>query len=97
MLTRKGYTLVPNFLLNQAHLSAAAKLCYVMLLKYAWEKDYCFPGQKTLAEDMGVSERTAHAGIKELEKVQLITIKRRGQGKSNLYTLHLRVRTAVDK
>jgi hypothetical protein len=24
-----------------------------MLLKYAWEKDYCFPGQETLTKDMG--------------------------------------------
>ena len=95
ILTQKGYTLVPNFLLNSSTLSAGAKLTYVMLLKYAWEKDFCFPGQKTLAVDMGVSERYAHGCIKELEQARLISVQRRGQGRSNLYTLHLRVR--VDK
>lgn len=91
LISRKGYTLVPNFLLNSAAISAGAKLVYVMLLKYAWEKDNCFPGQKQLAEDLGNSERYVHGCIKELETARLISVKRRGQGRSNLYTLHLRV------
>lgn len=28
-----------------------------MLLKYAWQDDFCFPGQERLAEDMGVTDR----------------------------------------
>lgn len=91
LLTKRGYTLVPNFLLNDSRLSSSAKLVYVMLLKYAWEKDYCFPGQKTLASDIGKSERHVHSAIKELEARGLLSVKRRGQGKSNIYTLHLRV------
>lgn len=91
IITKRGYTLVPNFILNTKSLSAGAKLTYVMLLKYAWEKDFCFPGQVTLAKDMGVSERHARDRIKELEKAKLISVTRRGQGRSNLYTLHLRV------
>jgi len=91
IITKRGYTLVPNFLLNNSKISSGAKLVYVMLLKYAWEKDCCFPGQLRLAEDMGVSERYVHGCIKELRKAGLISIKRRGLGKSNLYTLHLRV------
>ena len=91
VITKRGYTLVPNFLLNNSKISSGAKLIYVMLLKYAWEKDFCFPGQVTLAKDMGVSERYAHGCIQELRKAGLISIKHRGQGKSNLYTLHLRV------
>lgn len=92
ILTKRGYTVVPNFLLNSSTVSAGAKLTYVMLLKYAWEKDFCFPGQVKLAEDMGVSERYAHGCIKELEKARLISVTRRGQGRSNVYKLHLRVR-----
>ena len=91
VLTKNGFTLVPNMMLNSAKLSAGAKLTYVMLLKYAWENNRCFPGQKTLARDMGVSERHAHSSIKELEKIKYISVQRRGQGKSNIYTLHLRV------
>jgi biotin operon repressor len=91
LLTKRGYTLVPNFLLNDSKLSSSAKLVYVMLLKYAWEKDYCFPGQATLAKDIGKSERHVHSAIKELEANRLLSVTRRGQGKSNIYVLHLRV------
>jgi hypothetical protein len=91
VITKRGYTLVPNFLLNDTKLSSGAKLTYVMLLKYAWEKDFCFPGQVRLAKDMGVSERHARDCIKELEKAHLISLKHRGQGSTNVYTLHLRV------
>lgn len=91
IITRRGYTAVPNFLLDNSKISSGAKLVYVMLLKYAYEKDSCFPGQVRLAKDMGVSERYAHGCLKELERERFISIKRRGQGKSNLYYLHLRV------
>lgn len=98
LLTKKGYTQVPNFLLNDPRLSSTAKLVYVMLLKYAWHHDQCFPGQKTLAKDIGKGERHTHSAVKELEKNGLISIKRRGLGKSNIYTLHLRVaKRTVDK
>lgn len=91
LLTQKGYTQVPNFLLNDPRLSSSAKLVYVMMLKYAWHHDHCFPGQKTLAKDIGKSERHTHAAVKELEQNGLISIKRQGLGKVNVYTLHLRV------
>lgn len=91
IITRRGYTLVPNFLLKNSKISSGAKLTYVMLLTYAWEKDCCFPGQVTLAKDMGVSERHARDCLKELERSKLISVKHRGQGRSNVYTLHLRV------
>lgn len=91
LLTKKGYTLVPNFLLDDSKLSSSAKLVYVMLLKYAWEKDYCFPGQVTLAKDIGKSERHVRTAIKELEAQRLLSVTHRGQGKSNIYTLHLRI------
>ena len=98
LLTKKGYTQVPNFLLNDPRLSSSAKLVYVMMLKYAWHHDYCFPGQKTLAEDIGKSERHTHTAVKELEKNGLISITRRGLGKPNIYTLHVRVgNNSVDK
>ena len=58
LVTRHGFTQVPNFILTNKDLSVGAKLYYAMLLKYAREKDYCFPGQQTLAEDMGSGERS---------------------------------------
>jgi biotin operon repressor len=62
---------------------------YVMLLSYAWQNDYCFPGQDRLAKDMGCGLRSVVRFIQELEKEGFIAIKRRGQGKPNLYELNL--------
>ena len=70
-------------------LSPGAKLTYAMLLRYAWQNDYCFPGQSLLAKDMGVTRQSTNAYVQELQREHFITIKRRGQGKPNLYELNL--------
>lgn len=88
--TQRGWTGVPNFILESKEISAGAKLTYAMLLKYARELDYCFPGQKRLAEDMGNGRRSVVRYLAELERARLISIKRRGQGRPNLYTVHLK-------
>ena len=59
VLTTKGYTMVPNHVLVSDRISPGAKLAYAMLLKYAWQNDYCFPGQERLASDMGVTRQSA--------------------------------------
>lgn len=51
--THRGWTGVPNFILESKEISVGAKLTYAMLLKYAREMDECFPGQDRLAKDMG--------------------------------------------
>ena len=89
VLTAKGYTQVPNHVLVSDRLSPGGKLAYAMLLKYAWQNEYCFPGQERLAVDMGVTRQSANAYIQELQRQQFIAIRRRGQGKTNLYELNL--------
>ena len=89
VLTTKGYTMVPNHVLVSDRISPGAKLAYAMLLKYAWQNDYCFPGQERLATDMGVTRQSANTYIQELQRGDFIGIKRRGQGKTNLYELNL--------
>ena len=91
VLSARGFTQVPNHVLECGRLSAGAKLTYAMLLKYAWENDYCFPGQDRLAGDMGVSRQTANKYIQELQKKDYVRIKRQGQGRPNVYTLKLKV------
>ena len=91
LVTRHGFTQVPNFLLTNKDLSVCAKLYYAMLLKYAREKDYCFPGQQTLAEDIGTSERSVRTYQKELEDVGFLEVVQRGLGKTSIYKLDLRV------
>jgi hypothetical protein len=90
-VTRQGFTMVPNFLLTNKQLSVGAKLAYAMLLKYAWANDSVYPGQQTLADDMGAGERSVRTYLKELEDAKLLEVQQRGLGKTNLYRLHLTV------
>ena len=92
-----GFTQVPNCVLENNKLSAGAKLTYAMLLKYAWQNDYCFPGQERLAKDMGAGKRSVVRFMAELEEHGFVTIKRRGQGKTNVYIVHFQTRKSVDK
>ena len=91
-LSQAGFTQVPNSVLKSEKLSPGAKLTYAMLLSYAWQNDFCFPGQETLAKDMGASARSIVRYISELEDGQFLTIKKRGQGKVNIYELNLTVK-----
>lgn len=92
-----GFTQVPNFILVSKKVSVGAKLTYAMLLKYAWQDDYCFPGQERLADDIGVAKRSVVTFIKELQDVGYVNVQRRGQGKSNLYELNLKPRSQPAK
>ena len=87
--TRYGFTQVPNFVLKSEGISAGAKLAYAMLLHYAWQNDYCFPGQDRLAKDMGAGRRSIIRFMAELEKAGFIAVQRRGLGKTNIYQLFL--------
>jgi helix-turn-helix protein len=87
--TRHGFTMVPNFVLTNPDLSVGAKLAYAMLLKYAWSDSAVYPGQETLAKDMGSGERSVRRYLDELEKAKLLEVVQRGLGKTNLYRLHV--------
>lgn len=91
-VTAKGFTMVPNFLLKSRKLSTGDKMAFAMLLSYAWQNDFCFPGQARLAEDMGLDERSVRRHLKALETNELLTISRRGLGKTNIYKLNLKPR-----
>jgi len=90
--TGGGFTQVPNFILVSKQVSVGAKLAYAMLLKYAWQNEFCFPGQERLAEDMGAGKRSVVRWIKELEEADFLTVERRGLGRPNRYVLNLTVR-----
>lgn len=92
VITRYGFTQVPNFFLTNPAISVGAKLAYAMLLKYTRQDDGCYPGQVKLAEDMGSGERSVRRYLDELEKSGFLEIIQRGLGKTNYYRLHLTVR-----
>lgn len=91
-----GFTQVPNFILKDPEISVGAKVTYSMFLSYAWHNDSCFPGQDRLAVDMGLSRVRVTQFISELEEVGLVSIQRRGQGKTNIYTIHFHVKSTVE-
>ncbi len=84
---RQGFTQIPNALLRRTDLTPGGKLTYMGLLSYAWQRDSCFPGQDTLARDIGVGKRSVIRYLQELEEVGLLEIRRRGLGQTNLYIL----------
>ena len=91
-IARHGFTQLPNFILRNPDLSANAKTTYALLLSYGWHNNLCFPGQERLAEHMGAHVSTVSRAIAELEQLSLIEIERRGQGKTNFYTINFVVR-----
>lgn len=87
-IARHGFTQVPNFILRNPDLSCNAKTVYALLLSYAWHNNLCFPGMERMAEEMGTHISTVSRAVAELETLSLIEIARRGQGKTNFYTIN---------
>jgi biotin operon repressor len=96
-IARYGFTQLPNFILRDSTLSIGAKTTYALFLSYAWHNALCFPGQEKLAKDIGMSIGSVNAFIKELEACGLIEIERRGQGRTNLYTINYVVKKKAPK
>ena len=91
LVSLHGFTQVPNFVLRKSDLAPGSKVVFAMFLSYAWHNNFCFPGQERLAEDMGMSRSRVTEFVTELEKAGLISVQRRGQGRTNLYTVHFQV------
>ena len=84
---RKGFTIIPNYILRDPRVSVGAKIIYTLLLSYAWQEGSCFPGQLRLANDLGLKERMVRYYLTELKTQGFIDIRRRGQGRTNVYVI----------
>jgi len=93
-IVQEGFTQVPNHILKSNQLTVGEKLTFAMFLSYAWNNDLCFPGQQKLAKDLGVNERSVRTYTQGLQKKGFLVVRRRGLGKTNLYTLRYRIRSA---
>ena len=82
-----GFTSIPNRILESADLSLGARMAYAMLLKYAWQDDFCFPAQESIAKDLGVTDRSVRTFLKELRDGHFITWKQQGLNRPNIYFL----------
>src|SRR6266851_2822978 len=84
---RQGFAQVPRPILRAKGLSIKAKLVYIALLDYAWQKGSCFPGQGKLAEDLDSSVDTIYRALIELKQYDLLDWTRQGLNKANVYHL----------
>jgi hypothetical protein len=78
-------SMVPNWLQSRTEVSQGAKLAYGRLAQYAGKNGACYPKQKTLAVELGVTERTANEYIRELVEFGLVDKVRPGLGRPNQY------------
>ena len=88
----KGFTKCPNDILFSSDLSPNAKLLYTSL-NY-WDRGHgrgCFAKRTTISAMIGLSLWKLRAALKELEENMLITIDKRGQGKTDVIFLLPRV------
>lgn len=89
-----------NWAIQQA-LQAPEKPVLLALANRANNKGIAFPGMRSMAFDLGISERTVSRAIKRLEEKGLITRKlqhnRKGQYPHNSYTLNMVVILSGDK
>jgi len=81
----KGYTKIPNNMLIESQLSIPARYLYCVLVRYTGKNEWCYPSQKTLAKDLGCSDRHIRDLIKELENQGLVLKKRKGYNRANNY------------
>jgi len=80
-----GFTILPNVVLLSPQLSAEAKILYALLRHYARRDEACYPGQERLARELPAGARSLSRYLQELQTAHLVTVQRRGQGKTNLY------------
>ena len=82
-----GFAQISHLTTEDRLLSDLAVRVYLALLKYAMNKNYCFPGQDKLAETIGKSRSSIFRGLNELRNRGLVSWKTRGLNKTNLYVL----------
>ena len=87
-ISSAGFTMYPNAIQNDPNLELGEKAVYAQFLQYAWHHDYCFPSQDRVAKNLGITRKSVNKFVAGLAKKGLLTIERRGLGKTNIYTLH---------
>lgn len=83
----EGYVIAPNKVIRDKNISATALRLYLLLLSRLFQKNFCFPGRELLATELSLSARQVDRYILELKKAKYVEVKRRGQGKTNVYCI----------
>jgi hypothetical protein len=82
-----GWSRVTNAVVHSTAISDGAFRCLLVLRSHCINKTVCWPGEETLAAELGCSLSTVGRRVAELERLRLIKVKRRGLGRTNIYTL----------
>lgn len=88
-ILRDGFLVTPRTVLRTTGLSHRAKELYTLLFDFAWQSGRAFPGQVRLAAMLGVTDRSIRTYLAELVAAGLLTVRRRGQGRTNIYLLQV--------
>jgi DNA-binding transcriptional ArsR family regulator len=89
----KGWFFLDNEYLNGIgkHLGPTGIAVYVSLCRHADQEQKCFPSQKTIAEEIGSTDRSVRRHLKKLEELNIIQLEkvRTSEGKwlNNIYWL----------
>jgi DNA-binding Lrp family transcriptional regulator len=67
---------IPDDIVKCSVLNSTDKLCWGRLYKYSGKNGVCYPKQKTLAEEIGVSEQVILRSLKNLENNKFIEVER---------------------
>ena len=76
---------IPPSVFDSTDLSPTAKLCFGRLASMCGEKDYCWPSQETLAEELKVTSRSVRECLSQLEDSGFIETEQVGLRKTNRY------------
>jgi hypothetical protein len=82
------YAKVSSTFWRDPRYSIIAKGVYTYLLTYATQYEQVNPGFTLMCKQLQISEKTLRKGIRELIAAGLLSVKRRGQGKTNVYTVY---------
>jgi DNA-binding transcriptional ArsR family regulator len=86
-LQSQTFTMMYDAMLLDPSLSPLAKVTYQLLMLHGRGGQGCWPGMERLRRTAGVSLPTIRAALGELRARGLIRARRRGQGRTNTYTL----------
>ena len=83
----RGFTQIRNTLLIPNNLDVYEKMIIIILRKYIFKKEYCWPSIKTIAGDAGCSESTVKKKIKSLQSKKYVGKTRSDKYRSNVYKI----------
>lgn len=82
-----GFYMLPRWVARETKITAAAKLVYANLWTRKNGDNVAWPGQKLIATNTGLSERSVRDALNQLVKHKMVKVVRRGLGKTNEYEL----------